>query len=470
MIVVCVLVLLFVDRFVRRPVARLERGVERIAAGDYTTDIPVTSRDELGRLASGVNSMREQIAGYIRHIDGSVGRLQEVSRALTTTTGGIEQLQDAVLGAADAIAGGSASATMYTKRGTEILRMRSRGPEMPDMVDLMSADELGAGRTVPVSKQAAGPRSRCRCSIQEALTGVLVVAAERPVAESDERALITLANNAAVAIENTRTLEQEREAVRRLSEINQLKSDFLDTAQHELRTPVLAIQGQIELLNVAWDKWDDATKLDIVRDIDISVKLLGETVENVVDFALVNSDTIDVRMAPVDVQGAIRDAANDVRRHFKDGLPVELVIDVRGTPVVNADPFRLRQVLRALIDNAVKFTPEGGHVKVTARREKGVGRVPDRGDRRRHRHQRRGDPATVRPLLSGGQQPHAPPRRHGHGPCARAPAVRRAHRDGEGTQRRERRQHVHDPLAARRRDNPSLQTAALIFEPVPTAI
>ncbi|HEY6469823.1 MAG TPA: ATP-binding protein [Candidatus Dormibacteraeota bacterium] len=372
LVVVCVLVLLFVDRFVRRPVARLERGVDRIASGDYTTDIPVTSRDELGRLAVGVNSMRQQIAGYIKHIDGSVGRLQEVSRALTMTTGGIEQLQDAVLGAADGIAGGSASAAMYTKRGIEILRMRSRGPEMPDMADELSVDELAAGRSVRLD--AAGrPAIAVPMLYQEALTGVLLVASDRPVAESDERALITLANNAVVAIENTRTLEQEREAVRRLRELNQLKSDFLDTAQHELRTPVLAIQGQIELLNVAWDKWDEATRLDIVRDIDISVKLLGETVENVVDFALVNSDTIDVRMAPVDVQGAIRDAANDVRRHFKDALPVELVIDVRGEPVVSADPFRLRQVLRALIDNAVKFTPEGGHVKVTARREKGTG-------------------------------------------------------------------------------------------------
>jgi len=136
---------------------------------------------------------------------------------------------------------------------------------------------------------------------------------------------------------------------------------------------VVALQGQIELLNVAWDKWDEATRLDIVRDVDISVKLLGETVENIVDFALVNSDTINVRMAPVDVAESIRDAASDVRRHFKDALPVELTVDVRGTPTVNADPFRFRQVLRALIDNAVKFTPEGGHVTVKALREKRAG-------------------------------------------------------------------------------------------------
>ncbi len=467
LVVVCVLVLLFVDRFVRRPVARLERGVEKIAAGDYTTDIPVTSRDELGRLAVGVNSMRRQIAGYIEHIDGSVGRLQDVSRALTMTTGGIEQLQDAVLGAADAIAGGSASATMYTKRGTEILRMRSRGPEMPDMADELSVDELSAGRSVRLD--AAGrPAIAVPMLYQEVLTGVLLVASDRPVAESDERALITLANNAAVAVENTRTLEQEREAVRRLRELNQLKSDFLDTAQHELRTPVLAIQGQIELLNVAWDKWDEATRLDIVRDIDISVKLLGETVENVVDFALVNSDTIDVRIAPVDVQGAIRDAANDVRRHFKDALPVELVIDVRGEPVVSADPFRLRQVLRALIDNAVKFTPEGGHVTVSARREKDTGacriEVSDDGI---------GISAEAIPRLFDRfyQEDNSRTRRHGgmgmglalvRRLCDAHTATVKAHSDERGGSTFT----ILWPLADAKAEPPA---AVLIFEPVPGA-
>ncbi len=240
------------------------------------------------------------------------------------------------------------------------------------MTDAMPVDELTAGHAVRLDWSGRAGIA-VPMLFQEALTGVLVVGSAHPVADGDERALITLANNAAVAVENTRTLEQEREAVRRLKELNQLKSDFLDTAQHELRTPVLAIQGQIELLNVAWDKWDDATKLEIVRDIDISVKLLGETVENVVDFALVNTDTIDVRISSVDVASAISDASNDVRRHFKDGLPVELTVDVRGSPAVSADPFRLRQVLRALIDNAVKFTPKGGHVRVSAGPVKGAG-------------------------------------------------------------------------------------------------
>ncbi len=372
LIFVCILVLLFVDRFVRRPVARLERGVERIAAGDYTSDIPVTSKDELGRLAAGVNRMREQIAGYIKHIDESVSHLQEVSRALTATTGGIEELQDAVLGAAGAIAGGSASASLYARNGADFVAVRTRGPEMTGFVDEMPVDELTQGRAVRL-ELGERPAIAVPMLFQGALTAVLVVASDAPVAEGDESALITLANNAAVAIENTRTLEQEREAVRRLSELNQMKSDFLNTAQHELRTPVLAIQGQIELLNVAWDKWDEATRLEIVRDVDIAVRLLAETVENIVDFALVNSDTIDLRKSSVDVAEAINDAANDVRRHFKDGLPVELTIDVRGAPAVNADPFRFRQVLRALIDNAVKFTPEAGHVTVSARREKGAG-------------------------------------------------------------------------------------------------
>ena len=372
LVVVCLLVLFFVDRFVRRPVARLERGVTRIAAGDYATDIPVASRDELGRLATSVNSMREQIAGYIRHIDASIERLQDVSSALTTTTGGIESLQDAVLRAASAMAGDGATAMLYMRRDATFVAAREHGQPGPPALAAQTGAALTGRRTV---REQDGDHQALAVPMfyQGGVNGALVVRTTHTVADSDERALIALANNAAIALENTRTFEQEKEAVARLSELNQIKSDLLSTAQHELRTPVLAIQGQIELLTHAWSKWDDAAKMDVVRDIEISTRLLGELIETIVDFSLLNADTLDLRIVAVDVGKTVATAAAEVRGHFKDVLPVDLEVDVPASSVVRADAQRFRQVVRALLDNAVKFTPEGGRVSVHAQPDAGAG-------------------------------------------------------------------------------------------------
>ena len=365
-IVVCLLVLVFIDRFVRRPVGRLERGVARIASGDYTTDIPVASNDELGRLATSVNSMREQIAGYVRHIDASMERLEEVSHALTTTTAGVESLQDAVLHSAAAMAGNDASAILFTRRDDAFVAARAQGQHTSAVLDARIVTQLLAGE---IARTTSGERHILAVPMffQENVSGALLVVTAEPVADSDQSALVALANNGAVALENTRMFEQEKEAVQRLSELNQLKSDFLGTAQHELRTPVLAIQGQLELLTLAWGKWDDDTKIDIVRDIEISATLLSEVVETVVDFSLLSAETLDVQRSSVDVAVAVDAAAADVRAHFKEGLPVLLQIEVPAGIHVVADAARFRQVLRSLLDNAVKFTPEGGHVAVYAR-------------------------------------------------------------------------------------------------------
>src|SRR5262249_29478129 len=97
-------------------------------------------------------------------------------------------------------------------------------------------------------------------------------------------------------------------------------------------------------------------------------------IETIVDFSLLNADTLDLRVVVVDVSATVSQAVAEVRGHFKDALPVEMEIDVPPHTNVLADAQRFRQVVRGLIDNAVKFTPEGGRVSVHAHSDNATGK------------------------------------------------------------------------------------------------
>jgi signal transduction histidine kinase len=377
------LVFFFVERFVRRPVNRLERGVARIAGGDYSTDIPITSSDELGRLAEGVNRMRAEIAQYITQIeqararlDGAVDELGGVSRALTTTTRGVAGLQEAVVGAAAAIVGHGSAALLLLREGDHLALRATHGVEghPPDLDGWGVMGRLLEGRGVRVDQAPAGWQAGGMLAVpmfyQDAVVGALAVitrAGEPPV-EGQEQSLAVLANNAAIALENTRLFEQERETVRRLRELDALKSDFLGTVQHELRTPLTAIMGMSDLLEMCWETWDDAHKTEALHDIQVAAKKLYDIVETILDFSLLESDTLSLKPLPTQVRSAVEEAVTAVQARLKDGLQVSLSVDVPPDVEVFADPTRFNQALRALLDNAVKFTPDGGRVWVRSHR------------------------------------------------------------------------------------------------------
>lgn len=379
-----VLVVLFVERFVRRPVDRLERGVARIAGGDYSMDIPVTSTDELGRLAVGVNRMRAEIARYVTEIeqarsrlDAAVDQLGGVSRALTTTTRGVAGLQEAVVGAAAAIAGQGSAALLLLREGDALRLRAAHGVEgrPPDVSGWPVTPGLLEGHAVRISEVPQGWQAGGMLAVpmfyQDAVVGALAVItrAGEPLPEEQEHSLAVLANNAAIALENTRLFEQERETVRRLRELDVLKSDFLGTVQHELRTPLTAIMGMGDLLEMCWGTWDDSHKLEALQDIQVAARKLYDIVETILDFSLLESDTLSLKPLPTQVRGAVEEAMAAVRGRQKDSLHVSVEVDVPPDVEVNADPTRFGQALRALLDNAVKFTPEGGHVWVRGRRD-----------------------------------------------------------------------------------------------------
>jgi signal transduction histidine kinase len=379
MLATALAVIIFVERAVRRPVRRLERGVARIAGGDYSTDIPVASQDELGRLAGSVNQMRGAINQYVSQIesqrarlDDAVERLGGVSRALTTTTAGLPELHRAIVGAAARLSGQGSAAMLLTRDGARLVTTAMHGIEG----EVRSLDgwnveaDLLAGRAVRVEDAPAGWRAGGMLAVpmfyQDEVVGAVAVvtrAGSTPV-EGDEQALAVLANNAAIALENTRLFEQERETVRRLRELDAMKSDFLATVQHELRTPLTAILGMSDLLEMCWDMWDDTPKMEAVHDIQMAAKNLYDIVETLIDFSLLEADTLGLNPSQARVRSAVDQAVIQVQERLKGGLPVSLDVDVPDDAEVYADPDRFQQVMRALVDNAVKFTPKGGHVRV----------------------------------------------------------------------------------------------------------
>ena len=113
-----------------------------------------------------------------------------------------------------------------------------------------------------------------------------------PAGDSDVDVLAVLANNAAIAMENARLFEQERDTVRRLLELDSLKADFLATVQHELRTPLTAILGLADLLEMCWGMWEEGPKLEAVRDIQVAAKNLYDIVETIIDYSVMDDDKL----------------------------------------------------------------------------------------------------------------------------------------------------------------------------------
>jgi two-component system, OmpR family, phosphate regulon sensor histidine kinase PhoR len=231
--------------------------------------------------------------------------------------------------------------------------------------------EVLAGHGVHRTAAGRGSLLVLPMSYQGAVVGALAVMRPRVASASEDDPdglLAILANNAATAMENARLYETEKESVRRLRELDSMKTDFLSTVQHELRTPLTAILGLSDLMEMCWETWSDTPKLDALRDIQVAAKNLDGIVETIIDFTVGDGETLVLGLADVPLEAAARAAIEVIDERHKGGLPVPAKVEVDPTVTLFADPDRLGQVLRALIDNAVKFSDGQGHVTVRGRR------------------------------------------------------------------------------------------------------
>jgi len=217
-----------------------------------------------------------------------------------------------------------------------------------------------------------------------------------PFTQADYEMLDSLATRAARAISTAQLLQSQRllageleamveERTRQLSETNQqlriaeaeaeranrAKSRFLASMSHELRTPLNAILGFSELLSDAAPRsFDEPTRRRFIEQIHSSGKHLLQLINDILDLSKVEAGQMELLKQQVDVEGAVRDVIATV-----EPLARSKSIALRGEAApdlaLDADPGKLKQMLLNLLSNAIKFTPEGGAITVTARRNVG---------------------------------------------------------------------------------------------------
>ena len=154
--------------------------------------------------------------------------------------------------------------------------------------------------------------------------------------------------------------------VTRERELEQLKDEFMSTISHELRTPLFSIQGFVQILLENNEDLDPATHDEFLTIIQAQTMQLSEMVNNLLDASKLDEGRMKFDQKPVDILAVIHQTMLKLRG-FAHQQKVELLPKLPAAlPTILGDQVRLEQVLTNLVGNAIKFTPEGGRVIVSA--------------------------------------------------------------------------------------------------------
>jgi signal transduction histidine kinase len=188
----------------------------------------------------------------------------------------------------------------------------------------------------------------------------------RPYTHQEIRLLETFAGQAAIAIENVRLFKALEDANAALEDANAAKSRFLATMSHELRTPLNAIIGFSDVLLQRMFGELNEKQHEYLADIRSSGEHQLALINDLLDLSKIEAGKVELELGPVSIADTIASATRFVQeRAARGGIVLDAIV-AAGLPLLHADGRKLKQVVVNLVTNAVKFTPAGGQVSVSA--------------------------------------------------------------------------------------------------------
>jgi len=168
------------------------------------------------------------------------------------------------------------------------------------------------------------------------------------------------------AIADLRRANQElTRTLRRLERLDQTKSDFIRVSAHELRTPVAALKGYAQMISNHPLVEENADIQALVDGITSSTRRLQRIFDSILDLSWVMTESLKITYHPVSMPMIFRSIRRDFRKALADR---DLILDTDGIgslPMCMGEPSLLYKAFYHLVNNAIKFTPDGGSITVT---------------------------------------------------------------------------------------------------------
>jgi signal transduction histidine kinase len=212
---------------------------------------------------------------------------------------------------------------------------------------------------------------------KDRVQGVLAVATRnlRQFPAAERELVAALGNQVGVAVENAQLyrevarqlqirqqLNEELQLTRSLEEANRLKAELISTLAHEMRTPLTSIKGYSTALLMDEIAFSAETQREFLQIIDEECTILQDLIHDLLESSIIDAGLLQLEPQPVMLPRLVQDAVEDMARRTRQH---DFVLDFEDNfPIVDADPRRIEQVLRNLLDNAVKYSPDGGLIVV----------------------------------------------------------------------------------------------------------
>lgn len=322
------------------PLQELTAAARRIADGDASVRV-AAAPDEMGELSGAFNRMSERLAAAHEELERSTERMAGI----------LQGMDDGVIALAP-----DGSIAILTNRARELLgpspltalRLSDCGANYRYIQRLLD-QVLESGETVRDTLVLAGPPER-----------ILQVYAARVNGSGEGGALAVLSD------------------VTRIRKLEIMRSEFVANVTHEFKTPLTSIRGYIELLK-AGDR-DAETARSFYEIIEIEAERLQKLTDDILQLSEIESGMGTGEAAVAPVEATVARIVESLRPEAS-GRGIRILSEIEPGLRVGASPRRLHQLLKNLIENAVKYNRDGGTVSVSAATERGVAviRVADTG-------------------------------------------------------------------------------------------